>query len=64
MFLKFFNGNLKNGPPDAVIYIFSIFLDCNLLLKSDHIEKCSESIGMNIVLYFLIFFNYIPTTNN
>ena len=36
-------GKFKNGPPDAVIIISSIFL--LFPFSSDHIEKCYESTG-------------------
>ena len=45
------SDNLRKGPPDAVMITSSTLL---LLLpfNKDHIEKCSESTGMNLVLYF------------
>ena len=48
---NFFLVKFKNGPPDAVIKIFSI---CDVLnpLLSEYIEKCSESIGTKDVLFF------------
>ena len=49
----------KNGPPDAVKYIFSIrffSISCNAY----QIEKCSESTGINLVLYLFNFFQLNP----
>ena len=45
------------GPPDAVIYMFSkkSFL---VSLINAQIEKCSESIGINSVLFLINFFFY------
>ena len=40
----------KKGPPDAVINILSTFSD--LFDSKDQIEKCSESTGINLVLFF------------
>ena len=40
-----------NGPPEAVMYILSI--SKLLLLIKVQIEKCSESTGINSVLFFL-----------
>ena len=55
---NFFLVKFKNGPPDAVIKIFSI---CDVLkpLFSEYIEKCSESIGTKEVLFFFncVFFH-------
>ena len=45
---------LKNGPPEAVIYIFSILEE--VPFNKDQIEKCSESIGIKFVLCLSIFF--------
>ena len=55
IFLKFIIGRFKNGPPDAVINIFSIFF-LLFSFNKDQIEKCSESTGINSVLYFFKFF--------
>ena len=57
IFLNFDIGNFKKGPPDAVIITSSIF-DLLTFLINDHIEKCSESTGMNCVLCFFNFFFY------
>ena len=43
----------KNGPPDAVRYIFLIKLIFLFSIRLE-IEKCSESIGVKEQLYFLI----------
>ena len=45
---------LKKGPPDAVRNIFFIFffLKLGLLSNIEKIEKCSESIGINLHLFF------------
>ena len=40
---------MLNGPPDAVINTFSTLLFLVSWIK-DHIEKCSESTGMNLTL--------------
>ena len=59
---KSVSGVLRNGPPDAVIKIFWIFLFKLLLIlifnwfKDDQIEKCSESTGMILVLCLIDFF--------
>ena len=45
---------LKNGPPDAVIKIFSTFEE--VPFNNDQIEKCSESIGIKFVLCLTILF--------
>ena len=45
----------KKGPPDAVKIILSIFSLFSFLI-SFQIEKCSESIGIKFVLYFVNFF--------
>ena len=52
---------LIKGPPDAVKYIFFTFLIFSPF-NNDHIEKCSESIGIKLVLYLLRFFfiNFQP----
>ena len=50
IFVNLFNGKWLKGPPDAVIKIFSISLLFILWIR-DQIEKCSESIGMNFVLF-------------
>ena len=42
---------LKKGPPEAVIIIFSTSDELRSLI-TDHIEKCSESTGINFVLCF------------
>ena len=52
IFLNLDKGRLLKGPPEAVIKTFSIFFSFVLLI-SDQIEKCSESIGTNCVLYLL-----------
>ena len=52
IFLNLLFGNFKKGPPEAVIYIFSIF-DVLLFSNKDQIEKCSESTGINLVLYLI-----------
>ena len=49
IFLNDFNGKLKKGPPDAVKKIFSTLL--LLFLRAYQIEKCSESTGINLVLF-------------
>ena len=48
---NFFLFKFKNGPPDAVIKIFSI-CDVAKPLFNEYIEKCSESIGTKVVLFF------------
>ena len=45
----------KNGPPDAVNIIFSIFFEFSFFINFQ-MEKCSESSGMNFVSYFNNFF--------
>ena len=45
---------MLNGPPEAVIKTFSI-LQSFALFINDQIEKCSESIGINLVLYLFNF---------
>ena len=55
IFFRFFLLKFKNGPPEAVIKIFSIFSFESLI--KDQIEKCSESIGINLVLFILNFFS-------
>ena len=49
------NFLFKKGPPDAVIKSFEISL-AELLCKIFHIEKCSESKGINSQPYFFSFF--------
>ena len=55
IFLNFLRGNFKKGPPEAVIITSSILVFVEPFNK-DQIEKCSESIGINFVLYFNNFF--------
>ena len=43
-------GLFKNGPPEPVKIICSILFLFSFFI-SDHIEKCSESIGINLVLF-------------
>ena len=52
MFLNFFCGKFIKGPPEAVITIFStsVFFE---LFNNDQIEKCSESTGINFVLFLI-----------
>ena len=53
--LNFFLGLSKNGPPDAVKKILSIsFL--SMPFNAYQTEKCSESTGINSVLYFFKLF--------
>ena len=47
--MKFFL--FKKGPPDAVNIIFLIVLTL-LFLINWNIEKCSESTGIKVVLFF------------
>jgi len=49
--LSLFKGVSRNGPPDAVIKISSISLSLKSFVKLK-IEKCSESTGRILVLYF------------
>ena len=57
MFLKSEEDVFLNGPPDAVIKIFSTLLFKFLhsvifnSLRDDQIEKCSESMGIIFVLF-------------
>ena len=60
MFLNFFIGKFKKGPPDAVIKILSIAIFFEFFIN-DQMEKCSESIGINFVLFFLILFQLNST---
>ena len=55
IFLNFDSGNFKKGPPEAVMTTSSMS-DVLVFLINDHIEKCSESTGINSVLYFINFF--------
>jgi len=48
-------GELRSGPPEAVSTISSISSFEYSLVKF-HIEKCSESIGINLVLCLLNFY--------
>ena len=56
--IKQFTFLLKNGPPEAVRIILSIFLLFSFLIKL-HIEKCSESIGIKSQLCFFNLFSII-----
>ena len=49
--LNLFKGYFLKGPPEAVIKTFSILMFLEFPIR-DHIEKCSESIGIIIVLFF------------
>ena len=51
IFLNLCKGSFLKGPPEAVIKTLSK-LFALAELSNDHIEKCSESIGINFVLYF------------
>ena len=55
IFLNLLSFNLRNGPPEAVIKIFSILFIGKFLIKV-FIEKCSESIATNSDLYLIAFF--------
>ena len=57
-FFHFFFDIFKNGPPEAVIIISSISSSATFFVSSI-IEKCSESTGNILVLYFLIYFDNI-----
>ena len=54
-------GVFKKGPPDAVIIICFTSDNLSSLIKLN-IEKCSESIGINLVLFFfnLILIKFHP----
>ena len=58
-FFKLLILEFKKGPPEAVKYIFSILELDILLFKIDQIEKCSESTGINKVLFFFNSFSII-----
>ena len=53
--LNFDNESFKKGPPEAVMNTFSILLSL-FSFSNDQIEKCSESMGINLVLYFFKLF--------
>ena len=55
IFDNFLKETFNNGPPDAVRNTLFIF-DKFFLSKAYHIEKCSESTGINFVLYLSISF--------
>ena len=55
IFFKLLVLLFKNGPPEAVSIISSILALLTLFIN-DHIEKCSESIGIKLVLFFFNFF--------
>ena len=55
-FFNLFNLYFRKGPPDAVIITFStLWIDS--FRNKDQIEKCSESTGINLVLFFINFFS-------